>query len=118
LQRWEAFKPEFESLGVRMVAFSPDTVHAAAGMKRRLGVTMTVLADESLAVTDLYNLRHAKALAGDPKRKFVRPLAIPTTILVDGEGIVRWIDQAEDYRVRSDADRVLAAVRAALDSPS
>ena len=44
------------------------------------------------------------------------PLPIPTTILVDADGIVRWIDQATDYMRRSDPERVLAAIRAALDA--
>ena len=97
-----------------MVAISPDTVEAARGMVQKHGFTMTVLSDESLAVTERYNLRHDKAIAGDPKRKMVRPLAIPTTFLVGADGTVKWIDQAEDYRVRSDADRVLAAVESTL----
>ncbi|MGH7962343.1 MAG: hypothetical protein ACRERD_11060 [Candidatus Binatia bacterium] len=29
----------------------------------------------------------------------------------DADSLVQWVDQAEDYRVRSDADRVLAAVQ-------
>jgi hypothetical protein len=43
------------------------------------------------------------------------PLAIPTTILVDRSGTVRWIDQADDYQKRSHPERVLAALRATLD---
>ncbi len=42
------------------------------------------------------------------------PEQIPTTILADREGIVRWIDQSDDYRVRSQPDRVLRALREAL----
>jgi hypothetical protein len=39
-------------------------------------------------------------------------MAIPTTLIVDEEGIIRWIDQSEDYRLRSDEERVLAEARA------
>jgi peroxiredoxin len=46
--------------------------------------------------------------------KGISPLPIPTTFLVDAESIVRWIDQAEDYRVRSHPDRVLQAIEAGL----
>lgn len=97
-----------------MVAISPDTPAEAAKMVAKLGLGITILTDESLAVTDLYNLRHEKAIAGAPGRKMRRPLAIPTTFFVGADGCVKWIDQAEDYRVRSDADRVLTAVEAAL----
>lgn len=95
-----------------MIAISPDSVAEAAAMQRKHGLSMPLLSDESLAVTDAYGLRHEKAFT--PNKGFVRPLAIPTTILVDERFTVRWIDQAEDYRVRSDAPRVLAAVRESL----
>jgi len=36
---------------------------------------------------------------------------VPTTILVDAEGVVRWIDQSKNYQRRSDPDIVLAALR-------
>jgi peroxiredoxin len=92
-----------------MVAISPDRVEEAAQMRSAGRLGMKLLSDVSLAVTDQYNLRHEKAIT--PKRGPVRPLAIPTTFFVGADGLVKWIDQAEDYRVRSDADRVLAAVR-------
>lgn len=104
--------PDFETLGVRMVAISPDSVAEAAAMKRKQRLAMPLLSDESLAVTDRYGIRHEKAFT--PNKGFVRPLAIPTTILVDEGFVVRWIDQHDDFRVRSDAPRVLAAVREAL----
>ena len=60
-------------------------------------------------------VRHQRGIAATPGRRGVfRPLAIPTAILVDGSGMVRWIDQTDDYRLRADAERVAAAVRDAL----
>lgn len=98
-----------------MLAISPDSAAEAAAMKRKSGLSMPLLSDESLAVTDRYGLRHEKAFT--PNKGFVRPLAIPTTILIDEAFTVRWIDQADDYRVRSDAPRVLEAVAAAFGAP-
>ena len=98
-----------------MVTVSADTVDETARMKSKLGLGMIMLGDESLAVIDLYGVRHQQGIAATPgKRGMFRPLAIPTAILVDAEGVVRWIDQTDDYRLRSDADRVLTAVRQAL----
>lgn len=71
-----------------------------------------MLSDPALAVTDRFNLRHERTLKSAPG--MIGALPIPTTILVDTEGIVRWIDQATDYQVRSHADRVLAAIDANL----
>lgn len=38
-------------------------------------------------------------------------MAIPTTLLLDEEGIVRWIDQADDYRLRGDRARTENALK-------
>ena len=37
-------------------------------------------------------------------------MAIPTTLIVDEGGVVRWIDQATDYRQRGDQQRIHAAL--------
>ena len=39
-----------------------------------------------------------------------KTMAIPTSLLVDENGVIRWIDQTDDYRLRSDNTRVLEAV--------
>jgi len=80
--------------------------------KHGLGAVM--LSDPELKVTDLYSLRSPKNFA--PKSGVIVPLAVPTTLLVDGNGIVRWIDQATDYQLRSDPERVLGAIRAAFSA--
>jgi len=76
--------------------------------------------DESraAAILELYGVRHEKGIAATPgPRGVFRPLAIPTALLVDERGIVRWIDQTDDYRIRSDANRVLAAIAETLGAP-
>ena len=82
----------------------PDEIRAG---RRKHGLRATMLSDADLAVTDRYGLRNRVNLSP----RGVRPLPIPTSLLVDAQGIVRWIDQAEDYQVRSDPGRVLAAIR-------
>ena len=75
-----------------------------------------MLSDTELAVTDLYNLRNPTNFAPgkDGGMPTFRALPIPTTILVDAQGVVRWIDQSTDYQVRSDPERVRAALNASL----
>jgi hypothetical protein len=70
-----------------------------------------MLADPDLAVTDRYGLRNQKIQSGPPGR----PQPVPTSILADADGVVRWIDQSETYQRRSDPDYVLAALREHLD---
>ena len=84
-------------------------------MRSKHELKLTLLSDESLAVTRLYNLDYkAYALVRGPRR----PLAIPTTFLIGGDGLVKWIDRTQDHRVRSDEEVVLAAVREALSTES
>ncbi|TDI11405.1 MAG: redoxin domain-containing protein [Acidobacteria bacterium] len=117
MQRWESFQSDFEALalGGRMVAISADTVTEAAKMRSKHELKLTLLSDESLEVTRLYNLAYKTYT---PVRGPKRHLAIPTTFLIGGDGLVKWIDQAKDHRVRSDEDVVLAAVREALSADS
>ena len=69
-----------------------------------------MLADPELEVTSRYNLRNERNLSPQG----IAALPIPTTFLVDAEGIVRWIDQSEDYQVRSHPERVLGAIEQSL----
>jgi peroxiredoxin len=112
LERWEAFRPQFETFGVALLCVSPDRVSEVASMKRKHHLGMKILSDADFTVVTRYNLRQERVLAltGLP----LRPLTIPATFLLDGEGIVRWIDQAQDYRLRSDVDRVMAAIKRTL----
>ena len=41
---------------------------------------------------------------------------VPTSIMVDAQGLVRWIDQSENYQRRSDPDYVLAALREHIEA--
>jgi hypothetical protein len=42
-------------------------------------------------------------------------LPVPTTLLVNADGEVVWIDMSENYQRRSDPEVVLAAMRAHFD---
>lgn len=106
---------QFDELGVRLLAISPNTVEQADRMRTEHGIGILQLADPDLKVIDLYGVRHPQALAvSDSGGMERRAIAIPTTILVDSSGAVRWIDQSKDYRVRSDAKRVLKGIRRVL----
>jgi peroxiredoxin len=75
--------------------------------RRKHGLAAVMLSDPDLAVTDRYGLRNQKIQSGPPGK----PQPVPTSILADANGVVRWIDQSENYQRRSDPDVVLAALR-------
>jgi len=121
LQRFEALP--LDDHGVELVALSKDSVADAVRHRTRDGLEKTtLLSDPGLEVIRAYGLEHHRALEFSTGRftLFGMPLAlvpsyeamaIPTTLLIDEEGIVRWIDQADDYRLRSDGERVMGAVK-------
>jgi peroxiredoxin len=116
LRRWEELRPELDACGVEIVTVCSDSPAQIRAGRGKHGARAVMLSDETLAVTDRYNLRNPTNFApgkegGVPT---FRALPIPTTILVDARGIVRWIDQSTDYQVRSDPERVRAALRAAF----
>ena len=110
MRRWEELRPELDARGIALVAISADTPERIRAGRAKHGAQVTLLADPELAVTKQYGLLNRKGLAPGG----LRELPIPTTLLVDAEGMVRWIDQATDYQVRSHPERVLAALRRTL----
>jgi len=115
LRRWELeIRPALDAEGVAIVTVCADTPEHIRAGRGKHGLRAVVLPDPDLAITDRFNLRNPKNFVPKPPA-VIRPLPIPTTILVDAAGIVRWIDQATDYMQRSDPGRVLAAVREMLE---
>lgn len=119
--------PELEQFGVEILALSKDTPSEAALHRSRDGLSFDLLSDPDLSVIRTYGVEHHKALGQtkNPKStigglalgfapfKF-QAMAIPTTLLIDEAGVIRWVDQTDDYRLRSSTDRVMAAVRDAF----
>ena len=87
---------------------TPEQIRA--GMHRH-GARAVMLSDHDLRVTKQLGILNTNRALSPPG---VRELPIPTTFLTDAEGTVRWIDQTDDYQLRSQPERVLAAVEAAL----
>lgn len=107
MRRWEELRPELDAHGVKIVTVCTDTPGQIRAGRGKHGLQAVMLADPDLAVTDLYGLRNQKIQTGPPGR---RNQPVPTTILADASGVVRWIDQASDYQRRSDPDVVRAAL--------
>lgn len=115
-------KGELAAHGVELVALSKDTVADAAFHKQRDELTLTLLADPTLAVIRQYGVEHHKAIEFSTGRFTIagiplalvpsfKTMAIPTSILIDETGTIRWIDQSDDYRLRSDNSLVMGAVQ-------
>lgn len=129
MRRFETISPKLAEYGVEVVALSKDTPEDAATHRVRDKLSFQLLSDPKLEVLKDYGAEHHKAIEfstgkftimGVPLALVpsVKSMAIPTTILVDERGIIQWIDQSEDYRIRSDEDRVLTEVQRVFDKSS
>ncbi len=93
--------------GIQVVAVCTDTPEKISSGRDKHGLRGTFLADPKLEVTDLFGLRNLNTAVRPPG---LPGLPIPTTLLVDAEGMVCWKDQSADYMQRSNPDTVRSAL--------
>jgi len=98
-----------------MVTLCVDTPKQIREGMAKHGSQAVMLADPDLSVTRQLGLENTAPKVKPPG---VAGLPIPTTILVDADHVVRWIDQATDYQVRAQPERVRAALVEALGEPN
>lgn len=114
-------KDDLAAYNVEVIALSKDSVETAATHKVRDRISMQLLADPMLKIIRQYGVEHDKAIEVSTGKMnlfgihlammpSIKTMAIPTTLLIDEEGIVRWIDQTDDYRLRSHNERILEVV--------
>ena len=95
--------------------------------KKPDSISFSLLSDPNIDVIKQYGVEHHKALGvtKNPTTNIggiplglggvnYRTMAIPTTLLIDENGTILWIDQSEDYRIRSSTDRIMEAVKSAF----
>jgi len=73
-----------------------------------------MLSDTELKVTDAFGLRNHGFNSAIPSEE-AEALPVPTTLLVDKDGTVLWIDMSENYQRRSDPKVVFEAMRSHFD---
>jgi peroxiredoxin len=110
LRRWEELRPELDARNVQIVTVSSETPEKIRAGRGKHGLQAVMLADADASVIEALGIRNRGVHSGPPGAR----LPIPTTVLADARGIVRWIDQAENYQRRSDPTRVRAALEAHL----
>jgi peroxiredoxin len=124
LLRLDHLSPQLAAHGVQIRGVSPDTPELVIYMRARDDLGLTLYADPELHAIGKLGLVQA---AGQGFKTFRvlgipigvpwgprRRLPVPTTLLIDEHGVVRWIGVATDYRLRGDDARILAAVKQAF----
>ncbi len=111
LEQLDRYAPDFDALGVKLIAISSDRVDELGMFAKKHGWAIRLLADPDLVAHRRYNVQHRNFA---PRRGPFREIAIPTTILLDADGRVLLVERASDFRVRPQADKILAKTRALL----
>ncbi len=104
LQGLQLSYDEFRRRGVRIVAIVVDPVERNAEVVANLGLSYPILADPELKAIDAYGVRHSHAPGG------VGDIARPASFLLDEQGVVRWRDLTQNYRIRPRPQTILAQV--------
>lgn len=83
---------------------SVDPPAASRRLRDRLNSRFTFLADQDGVLLDKLGIRHRGG------RNDGVDIAYPTAVLVDADGVVRWIFQSGTYRERARAEEIFAAI--------
>ncbi len=98
--------PTLSDLGAQILAVSVDPQERSQQLAEGLRLPYRFLADPKLEVIRRYGLEHAGAGRGG------QDIARPATIIVDKQGVVRWISLPDYYSIRPDPQEIIAAVKA------
>jgi peroxiredoxin len=86
-----------------VVAVVVDPVQQNAEVVNQLGLSYRVLSDPEMQVIDAYDLRHPD---GGPSGTVARS----ATFVLDKNGVVRWRDLTDNFRLRPKPEDVVAEV--------
>lgn len=89
---------------MELFAVSVDPPAASRRLQDRLNSRFTFLADQEGVLLDQLGIRHRGG------RNDGVDIAYPTAVLVDADGVVRWIFQSDTYRERARAEEIFAAI--------
>jgi peroxiredoxin len=110
--------PDFQPYDVELLALSGDSVEVVSRAGQARGYSFTLLADPEREVMRSLGLQY-RGLRFKTIDVFGLPFGfhtgnedmfLPASVLVDEAGVVRWIDVADDYRIRGEAGRILTAL--------
>ncbi len=114
--------PALADRGIPLVAISPQTPDGSLSTQETKELTFTVLSDPGNQIAGQLGIltapgdgaRAAQLQLGLDLTKVnadgTTALPMPTVIIVDASGIIRWIDVHRDYTTRTEPDQVLRAI--------
>ena len=96
---------ELKALDVQVLGVSVDPPEINRGVRQNLKAPFPILSDSKHEAMEAFGTRNPNQEPGEG------PINIPTLVLIDKTGTVRWIHQADDYRVRAPIAQVISEAR-------
>lgn len=118
--------PALADRGIPLIAISPQTPDGSLSTKETKELTFMVLSDPGNQIARHLGIltapsegaRAAQLQLGLDLTKVnadgTTALPMPTVIVVDASGVIRWIDVHRDYTTRTEPDQVLQAINQIL----
>jgi peroxiredoxin len=116
--------PEITAAGATLVAISPQAPDQALTMTEKHDLAFPVLSDLDQSVSDAYKVRfdvtgeledlQVNVFGNDPAKQNAdgrRSLPVPSTFVIDRDGVVKFALVNADWRVRAEPADILAVLR-------
>jgi peroxiredoxin len=111
--------PTLSKIGIPLVAVSPQIPGSLINVKNRHSFTFQVATDPDATLGRRFGLTFKSE--GEPKPEQVAQgigeLTHPAVVVIDKNHVARFVDVTPNWMARTEAEPVLAAVRALLDKP-
>lgn len=116
--------PALADRGVGLIAISPQRPDGSLSMRDKHGLSYVVLSDPGNQIAGKLGILSAPNAAAveaqgalgldltEVNADGTRTLPMPTTAIVDADGVLRWIDVHPNYATRSEPAEILAALSA------
>jgi len=119
----EDLAPTLADMGVQLVAISPQKPDGSLSAKEKNELTFTVLSDPGNKIASRLGVITAASEEAQTAQQSLgidlaevnadgtQVVPMPTVLIVDGAGVIRWIDVHPNYTTRTEVTDILAALR-------
>jgi len=120
----EDLVPRLEQRGIPLVAISPQKPDGSLSMQEKNELSFTVLSDPGNQLATALGVLTAPSEDGHAAQRALGfevaeanadgtdGVPMPTVVIVDGAGIIRWIDVHPDYTTRTEVAEIVDALSA------
>jgi peroxiredoxin len=101
VKQYDALK----ALNVQVLGISVDPPDKGRLVVEKVKAPFPILSDSQHETMRIYGTENPHPAPDEGS------INIPTLVLIDSHGVIRWIHQAEDYRIRAPISQVLGEAR-------